>query len=246
MNGTKFWLSPGLSGATGNHYCGLHEFEDMSFVLHLLRPTDLFADVGANIGSYTILASAAIGAHSIAFEPIPSSFHWLHQNIVANGVQNKVNAHAIAIADKPGILHFTTQLGPENQISRENDVDSMEVQCNTLDNLLGDAVPNLIKIDVEGFENAVLLGASKILRNPSLQVLIIEIRNKTISSNQNISCHDWLLEFGFAAYTYEPFNRTLISLSQPHHHNTIYIRDIEFVKNRIQAAPPFLLWDITI
>lgn len=46
-----------MTGATGNWYCGLQEYEDMSFVLHALRPGDLFVDVGANIGSYSILAA---------------------------------------------------------------------------------------------------------------------------------------------------------------------------------------------
>lgn len=44
----------------------------MALVLHLLRPTDLFIDVGANIGSYTILAGAAVGAKYLSYEPIPS------------------------------------------------------------------------------------------------------------------------------------------------------------------------------
>lgn len=51
-----------MTGATGNIYVGLHEFEDMAFLLHVLRRTDLFVDVGANIGSYTILAGGAAGA----------------------------------------------------------------------------------------------------------------------------------------------------------------------------------------
>lgn len=48
-------VKPGMTGATGNVYCGLHEFEDMALVLHALRPDDLFVDIGANIGSYAML-----------------------------------------------------------------------------------------------------------------------------------------------------------------------------------------------
>src|ERR1035437_7563434 len=44
-------LEKGMSGATGNIYCGLLEFEDMAFVLHLLRPGDMMGDVGANVGA---------------------------------------------------------------------------------------------------------------------------------------------------------------------------------------------------
>jgi hypothetical protein len=45
----------GMTGLTGNIYAGLHEFADMAFLLHFLRPSDVFADVGANVGSYTNL-----------------------------------------------------------------------------------------------------------------------------------------------------------------------------------------------
>ena len=51
----EFDRAAGMTGATGNVYCGLHEFEDMALVLHALRPRDLFVDVGANVGSYTVL-----------------------------------------------------------------------------------------------------------------------------------------------------------------------------------------------
>ena len=69
--GTQLFATRGMTGATGNWYCGLHEYEDMSFVLNALRPGDLFVDVGANIGSYSILAGGG-GARVIAIEPIPS------------------------------------------------------------------------------------------------------------------------------------------------------------------------------
>jgi hypothetical protein len=51
IEGAKLIVSRGMTGATGNIYCGLHEFVEMGFVLHLLRPNDLFLDVGANMGA---------------------------------------------------------------------------------------------------------------------------------------------------------------------------------------------------
>ena len=64
VEGTRLAARRGMAGATGNIYCGLHEFEDMAFVLHFLRPGDFFADVGANIGSYTVLASGVCKART--------------------------------------------------------------------------------------------------------------------------------------------------------------------------------------
>ncbi|WP_017364163.1 hypothetical protein, partial [Methylococcus capsulatus] len=59
VNDACLVVRPGMTGATGNLYVGLHEFEDMAFLLHYLRPEDLFVDVGANVGSYTVLAGGA-------------------------------------------------------------------------------------------------------------------------------------------------------------------------------------------
>ena len=72
----------GETGLTGNLYAGLHEFADMAFVMHALRPTDLFVDIGANAGSYTILACAVAKARGCAFEPLPSTY----RRLVGTGV----------------------------------------------------------------------------------------------------------------------------------------------------------------
>src|SRR5262245_35956083 len=69
VGGVRLAVRRGMTGATGNLYAGLHEFVDMAFTLHFLRPSDLFLDVGANIGSYTLLASGVCRARTIAFEP---------------------------------------------------------------------------------------------------------------------------------------------------------------------------------
>jgi hypothetical protein len=54
---TRLLVARGMRGATGNVYVGLHEFEEMAFALHALRPSSRFIDVGANVGSYTVLAA---------------------------------------------------------------------------------------------------------------------------------------------------------------------------------------------
>src|SRR5258707_13161636 len=74
VNGSKFLVRTGETGLTGNIYVGLHEFSDMGFLLHFLRKGDLFVDVGANVGSYTILACAAVVRRGLAFEPMPSTY----------------------------------------------------------------------------------------------------------------------------------------------------------------------------
>ena len=84
VNRSKFLVRTGETGLTGNIYTGLHEFSDMGFLLHVLRDGDLFIDVGANVGSYTILACAAIGARGYAIEPVPATYRRLVDNIRLN------------------------------------------------------------------------------------------------------------------------------------------------------------------
>src|ERR1700691_5417356 len=87
---TRLLVTRGMTGATGNVYCGLHEFEDMAFVLHALRAEDLFVDVCANVGSYTVLAAGAVGARCIAFEPAPRAYRGLLDNLRLNDLMARV------------------------------------------------------------------------------------------------------------------------------------------------------------
>jgi Met-10+ like-protein len=86
-----------MHGATGNIYCGLHEFAEMAFTLHLLRPGDLFADIGANVGSYTVLAAGVCGARVVAVEPGPAAGAALAKNIALNRLGDRVSVAAVAL-----------------------------------------------------------------------------------------------------------------------------------------------------
>ena len=76
-NNTRLLVPPWMKGAA--HYITprLCEFEEMAFVMHFLRPGGLFADVGANIGAFTVLAAGVAGAAVTAFEPSPEIFRQL-------------------------------------------------------------------------------------------------------------------------------------------------------------------------
>jgi len=64
INGSRFLVKNGEPGLTGNIYTGVHEFSEMGYLPHILRPEDMFFDIGANVGSYMILASSAVGART--------------------------------------------------------------------------------------------------------------------------------------------------------------------------------------
>lgn len=90
VNETRLLVSQGMTGDTGNLYCALHEWPYMAFLLHLLCPGDTFLDVGANVGSYTVLAAGALGAHAIAVEPIPAALATLQDNLALKAIGDRV------------------------------------------------------------------------------------------------------------------------------------------------------------
>jgi FkbM family methyltransferase len=235
---SKLIIGRGMTGATGNLISGLHEYYDMFFLLHFLRKQDLFIDVGANIGSYTILSSAHVGANTISFEPIPQTYMHLMNNIKCNDIQQNTLALNMAIGCEDGRVQFTSDLDTMNHFAISNESNTVEVNVQTLDNALKEtASPILIKIDVEGFENDVIKGAQKVLSSEGLKAIIIELNGCGSKYGfDEAVIHDCLIDFGFLPYSYNPITRNLRLLDNHGEFNTIYIRDIEFVQNRLIAA----------
>lgn len=162
---SKLFAARGMAGATGNYYCGLHEVSDMAFVLHALRENEHFLDVGANIGSYSVLAAAGPRARVTAIEPIPETYSKLLDNIYLNRLGSNITAHCLGLSAKKGVLRFSSDLDTVNHVLAENEtVKATEVQVVRLDDLLGEDCPVVIKIDVEGHELSVLKGGLAFLR----------------------------------------------------------------------------------
>ena len=212
----------------------------MAFLLHFLRPSDLFIDIGANVGSYTILASSEIKAKTIAIEPVSSTFENLIDNISINKMQEKVKALNIGLGSKNGKLHFTKSLDTVNHVVTENDTDTdtIEVNVSTLDSiLLTETTPILLKIDVEVFETEVLNDAESTLANNDLKAIIIELNGLGRSYGYGeVKVHEKLIEFGFKPFNYSPKLKQLTERESFGTHNTIYLRDKKFVEDRIETS----------
>lgn len=244
VNDSQLLVSRGMTGATQNVYTGLHEFEDMGFVLHALRAEDVFVDVGANVGSYTVLAGAVVGAKCVAFEPIPATFRNLVKNVDLNGIYPNVEAKNLGIGHEEGELKFTSGLDTVNHVLSEedDDADSISVPVKTLDSLVAGQNPTIIKIDVEGFEVNVIKGANAVLSQDSLLAVIMELNG---SGNRygfdETALHQTMLGYGFKTFTYSPFRRKLKTLNGKNMKagNTIYIKDVDKVKSRVESATPF-------
>jgi FkbM family methyltransferase len=238
-------VQKGMTGATGNLYCGLHEFNDMAFLLHTLREKDYFVDIGANVGSYTILASAHAGAHTISVEPLPSTFLHLVRNIAVNEIHEKVTAYNIALGSEKDSLEFTSLYDTENHIANEGDHNTIKVPVETLDELMiGKQIPVLLKIDVEGFETKVLQGSIETLQQNGLKAIIIELNGlgERYNFDEN-KIHNQLIELNFRPFQYDPMERKLLSIDTFGPFNTIYIRDLDFIRQRIKSAAKIRILD---
>jgi len=243
VNGSRLIAVPGRWGSEANALCGLHEFADMGFLLHLLRPPDLFCDIGANVGSFTILASAARGARTRAFEPITDTFADLTANIVVNKVEDLVKASRMALGRGPGELRFTTTQDTTNHVALAGDAGNAQaVDVDSLDRQLAGEMPTMLKVDVEGWEQEVLLGARETLTKPSLLAVILELNGSGDRYRfADDDTHQIMLDAGFRPYQYAPFERLLTDLDSNHNRggNTLYLRNVDEVRSRVEAAPEF-------
>ena len=133
-----------------------------------LRKNDLFVDVGANIGSYTILAGE-LGAEVIALEPAPDTFALLGENVALNGYQVQM-IQAVAGAHC-GTVRFTEGKDTVNCVDPKGRIDAALV---TVDSIIGDRIISGIKIDVEGFEIEVLRGCERALSEHRIRLIQLE------------------------------------------------------------------------
>lgn len=244
VNGSRLLITPGMTGATQNIYTGLHEFEDMAFLLHVLRPDDLFVDIGANVGSYTVLAGAAVGARCLSVEPLPSTYDHLLDNIYLNRMADRVRAFNIGLGPEEGTLRFSSHLDTMNHVlaKDETDVPALEVPVRPLDAVVGDEEPAVIKIDVEGFETEVILGAASALARSSLLAVIMELNGSGRRYGYDEApLHQTMLDYGFQTFSYRPFTRELVALDSTNADsgNTLYLKNVDQVAERVKSASAF-------
>jgi FkbM family methyltransferase len=131
-------------------------------------------DVGANIGNHTIYLTKMLGAlHTYSFEPFEPAYDTLVDNICLNKLCFEVSAYNIALGDNdmPAKVFYTNSVHEKDNIGNTKIMQCPEgdMKVSVLDDI---NIPNKIdfmKIDVEGFEARVILGAKEtILRDKPL------------------------------------------------------------------------------
>jgi FkbM family methyltransferase len=247
-NRTRLMVSPHMKGAAHFITPRLCEFDDMSFVMHFLRPGELFADVGANVGAFTVLAAGVAGARAVSFEPSLETFEMLSRNVRLNNLADRVRPVNAVVGRTVGNVQFSAGLGTENHVAaaaeKEN---SVTVPMTTLDHELAANPATLLKVDVEGFETEVFGGAENTLKNGALQAIVVE-RNG--SGNRygydEEALHAQIRRHGFQPCSYDPFKREVRPLGEGAGGNIIYLRDPAAAAGRLRAAPAFELGTLKV
>jgi FkbM family methyltransferase len=158
-------------------YANPPDHDEMTFWAARLQPGDLFIDVGANSGMYTLWA-LDLGCEVIAVEPDEGARRRLERNLQLNGY--KAEIVAAAVADKPGTMRFTRARDATNRIATATDTNTYDVPVTTLDEILQGRFAAGVKIDVEGAERLVILGASDALSDRRIGALQLEWNHASI------------------------------------------------------------------
>jgi FkbM family methyltransferase len=152
-------------------YANPPDWNEMLAWRRLLRPGDLFVDVGSNVGSYALWAADA-GAEVIAVEPGRDAAAKLRANVALNDFPITVRECALAAA--PGLMWLTRHRDTTNHLLTAPAAGAEQVTVDTLDNLLGDRYAAGVKIDVEGAERLVLMGARRALSEHRIGAVQLE------------------------------------------------------------------------
>lgn len=165
---------------------------ERALFLSEVRSSDLLVDIGANVGYFSLLASAK-HINVLAIEPDPRNVQLLLQNIARNDLDHRIDVLPVALGDRPGIL---TLFGGGQGASlvkgwgRINGNYSRLVPVTTLDRLLvgrPDCERLLVKMDVEGYEREVLRGARRTLERTPRPTWIVE--NTLTANYANVNPH---------------------------------------------------------
>ncbi len=204
-------------------YCDTFEWQERQFMNRFLRPGDVFVDIGANIGLFTLIAAHRVGnaGRVYAFEPCMETYLRLLNNVQLNHLSN-ASCHHMALSDNTGQLEMNISLDgfdAYNSMAQPIAGTSFSfenVNATTWDNfaqennLVGRVT--MMKIDVEGWEFRVLAGGCETLSRKDAPVLQVEFSEKA-SRSAGSSCaslYHQLEELGYQMFVHDARSRKLV------------------------------------
>jgi FkbM family methyltransferase len=160
----------------------------------VLRPGDLFLDVGANIGVFACTAARLPGIEVIALEAHPDTFTRLQTNSQRAGIK----AVHIAVSDFQGAMEFVD--GAVSHVfaatQHRNDYHSgktISVEACRLDDIITSSKSIVLKIDVEDHECAVLRGAARLLDQGLVQAVLLDASTEALNAAEMLAQRGYLM-----------------------------------------------------
>jgi FkbM family methyltransferase len=227
IGGARLLVRPSEGRANRNLYCGLEEFTDMAFVLHMLRPEDLFVEVGAGEGAYAVLAGRCCGSPVICVEANPAKAARVRRQVTINQIWHRTAVHEVEAGGEVRVAEVGQQFDPGEA---GWDVAALETrEMVTLDSLLTGRQPALLRIGIAQSAAAVLAGARRTIGSEAL--LAVQLKEPDAKIAEELRRH------GFERRYYDPMERRLKrAVCGYGASDAIFVRDVVAVEQRLRAA----------
>jgi FkbM family methyltransferase len=240
-----FEVFPESTSAGSVYYLDMPDWWEMNFLQRFLRRGDVAADVGANIGAYSMLAASRVGAEGsvVAFEPDPCNIERLRRQIQRNQLSH---VHIVEAAVSECVSELFLKAGKDSLSSVVmSPREGIAVDAVSLDSYFESRQPPVyIKVDVEGYEEAVVRGASSLMRRNFPLVWQLELGGLGNSYGYSeASICDKLISHGYQFFRYDPNQGRLVPLRIVDGHdedNILAVRDLSEVHARMQSDLPLL------
>ncbi len=188
-----------------------YEIKVEKAILDEISTNDIVWDIGANIGFYTTKFADKVGVNGkvLAFEPHPETFKILSNSILSKNV----SLHNLGFSKTKDALKFSnlSNNALNRIVDKSYDAETVDVNIETIDKFLENDshnVPNIMKVDVEGFELYLLEGMEKTIKNEELRTILIEVHHKLMDDlgiiNGAKAIHDMLQNEGYLIKWLDP------------------------------------------
>lgn len=190
LRGKKWIVGSGIFG----YWLETYELKKQKLFIEAVKKGDVVYDIGAHVGFYTLLVSTLVGSEGkvFAFEPLPENIFFLKKHLSLNRCRN-VEVVEAAVSDENGKVSFQESVSSSSgQVFKSG---KLNVKAIMIDDLVARKIilpPNVMKIDVEGHEYSVLLGAAAVLRKYH-PVVFLALDNGETRKN----CLELLLSIGY-------------------------------------------------
>lgn len=224
----------------------LYESETSNFLGTLLQPGDTFIDIGAHVGYFSMLAAALVGptGRVFSFEPEPSNFAHLLEHIDLNGFTQIRPLH-MAVGAKGSVAEFFVNADndgghalwdvgrhPFNERSRVTP-NTRKVYVTSLDEFFGQndmSRLKAIKMDAEGAEFAVLVGARGLLSRYRVPFVVAEVNRfglESMGASEEL-LRGVMTDLGYETYLFQPGQTHVQKLEANQTPETNYVFNVLF------------------